>query len=33
MATKPNFSGEYALDRASSILSANAAAIVIAIVK
>ena len=33
MATKPNFSGEYALDRALSILSANAAAIVSAVLR
>ena len=31
--TKPNFSGEYALDRASSVLSANAAAIVTAVLR
>ena len=31
--TKPDFSGEYALDRASSVLSANAAAIVSAVLR
>lgn len=33
MATKPNFSGVYALDRASSVLSANAAAIMSAVLR
>ena len=32
-ATKPDFSGEYALDRASSVLSTNAAAIVSAVLR
>jgi hypothetical protein len=32
-AAKPNFSGEYALDRASRVLSANAAAIVSAVLR